>query len=104
MPPAVRPDIFFFESSVPPTEFNGFRPDAYVDITDEFEVKISALRKLRSQPFLVDYYTRYAEYRGFQASKWFKTDIRYAEGFARYTPWVGRHLPTSERARTEVSS
>jgi 4-oxalomesaconate hydratase len=68
-----------------------------VDISDVFEVKMAALRKLESQPFLADYYTRYAEYRGFQASKWFKTDIRYAEGFARYTPWIGDELPATRK-------
>jgi len=96
-PPTVLPEIFLFESSVPQTEFNAFRPDTYVDISDVFEVKMAALRKLESQPFLVDYYTRYAEYRGFQASKWFKTDVRHAEGFSRYTPWIGDELPATRR-------
>jgi 4-oxalomesaconate hydratase len=97
-----RPDVYFFEASVPITEFNRFQPDTYVDITDVFSVKMEALRQLASQPFLPDWYTRYAEQRGYQAATWAENPrIRYAEAFKRYTPYVGLVLPIIEKGETK---
>lgn len=91
---SVTPDIFLFESTVPHTEFNGFSPDTYVDITDVFEEKMNALAHFTSQPFLGEFYTTYALYRARQAATWTKnTAIKYAEGFKRYIPYVGDELP-----------
>ncbi|MDR2933306.1 MAG: PIG-L family deacetylase [Oscillospiraceae bacterium] len=92
--PIVIPDIFLFESTVPHTEFNGFSPDTYVDITDVFNTKMEALARFTSQPFLGEYYTTYAQYRARQAAGWTKNPaIKYAEGFERYIPYVGEELP-----------
>lgn len=90
------PNIFFFESSVPATEFNNFKIDTYVDITDVFETKLQAIRKFTSQQMLEDPYTRYALQRGFQASWWTKRTVKYAEGFKRYIPYIGKMLPLTE--------
>ena len=92
--PIATPDIFMFESTVPQTEFNGFSPDTYVDITDVFDKKMKALSRFTSQPFLGEYYTTYALYRGRQAASWTKNSaIIYAEGFKRYVPYIGGGLP-----------
>lgn len=91
------PDIFFFESTVPHSEFNKFRMDTYIDITDVFEKKLEAIKKFASQPQLIDYYTHFGLHRGFQAREWAKRPIKYAEGFKRYTPFVGTEFPLMER-------
>ncbi|NLJ26322.1 MAG: hypothetical protein GX354_13015 [Firmicutes bacterium] len=95
--PHPLPDVFFFESSVPHTEFNEFRIDTYVDITETQAIKLEALSKFTSQPFLAEWYTKYAEHRGHQAGNWTQRTIKYAEGFKRYTPYVGSFFPLSER-------
>ena len=91
------PDIFFFESTVPHSEFNSFQMDAYIDISDVFEQKMEAIRKFECQPQLVDYYTHFGMHRGFQASEWARRPIKQAEGFKRYTPFVGTALPLSQK-------
>ena len=91
------PDIFFFETTMPHSEFNQFRMDTYVDIEDTFDAKMAAIKKFEAQPQLVDYYTRCAQTRGIQAADWARGRrvIRYAEGFKRYIPYVGDELPLS---------
>jgi 4-oxalomesaconate hydratase len=85
------PKIFFFEPTVPTTEITGFKPTIYIDITDVFEIKMDALRKFESQPFLCEYYTLYARRRGFEASFILK-DVKYAEAFAALYPTVSHTL------------
>ncbi|MBE6905207.1 MAG: PIG-L family deacetylase [Ruminococcaceae bacterium] len=89
------PDIFLFESTIPHSEFNEFKMDTYVDIEDTFEQKMEAIRRFEAQPQLVEYYTRCALTRGIQATDWARGRriIRYAEGFSRYTPYLGDYLP-----------
>ncbi len=96
--PHLIPDIFFFETTVPHSEFNQFKPDTYVDIDQIFEKKLEAVRCFAAQPQLVDYYTRVAQTRGIQASDWARgrRRIEYAEAFVRYIPYVGKHLPLME--------
>lgn len=93
------PDVFLFEASLPHSEFNEFKMDTYVDITGVFEQKLAAVAKFEAQPHLVDYYRRCGERRGEQATNWLRGrgTVRYAEGFQRYTPFVGELLPTIER-------
>ena len=91
------PDIFFFESTVPHSEFNNFKMDTYIDITDVYETKMEAIKKFVSQPQLVDYYTRFGLHRGFQASDWARRPVKYAEAFKRYIPFVGSEFPLIER-------
>lgn len=92
--PHIFPDIFFFESSVPHTEFNEFRIDHYIDITDVYDRKVKALECFASQPFLIEFYEKYALQRAAQAADWTKNNnIIYAEGFKRFVPWVGDIFP-----------
>jgi 4-oxalomesaconate hydratase len=87
------PDIYLFESTVPNSEFNNFKMDTYIDITPVFERKIEAIRRFACQPQLVEYYTRFGQHRGFQASDWARQPVKFAEGFKRYNPWVGPEFP-----------
>jgi 4-oxalomesaconate hydratase len=88
------PYIFGFEPTVPRNDATGFCPDHYVEIDDAvFEVKIAALRALRSQSKLVRFYTQWAEYRGFQATQSAGRPIRYAEAFQRFMATVDTCLP-----------
>lgn len=96
--PHLIPDIFFFETTVPHSEFNQFKPDTYVNIDRSFEKKLEAIRCFAAQPQLVDYYTRVAQIRGIQAADWARgrKRIEYAEAFVRYVPYVGKRLPLME--------
>jgi 4-oxalomesaconate hydratase len=89
-------NIFFFESTVPHSEFNNFKIDTYIDITDVIDIKIEAIKKFVSQPQLVEYYTRSGLHRGYQASDWSRRPVKYAEGFKRYVPFVGTEFPLIE--------
>ena len=76
------------------TEYNEFNPDTFIDITDVFDIKREALKQLATQRVLADYYSEYGLRRGWQARtlKGNKS-IRYAEGFVRFRPWVGKLFP-----------
>jgi 4-oxalomesaconate hydratase len=87
------PYIFGFEPSVPHDNITGFKPDHYVAIDEVFDIKMEALRALRSQTKLAQYYTQWAEYRGFQARVWAGRQIRYAEAFQCMTAVVDTGLP-----------
>ncbi|WP_321991040.1 PIG-L family deacetylase [Marispirochaeta aestuarii] len=91
------PNLYFFESTVPMSEFNNFSPDTYIDIDETYETKAEAIKRFACQPQLVFYYRHFATHRGFQASNWAKRKIEYAEGFKRYLPLVGSTLPLTER-------
>jgi 4-oxalomesaconate hydratase len=92
------PDLFFFESTLPHSEFNRFEIDTYIDISGVFDLKIEAVKKFVSQPELVELYTRCGTHRGVQANDWAREKgrtIGQAEGYKRYTPYVGDRLPLS---------
>jgi 4-oxalomesaconate hydratase len=91
------PDVFFFESTVPYSEFNHFSPDTYIDIGDTFAAKMEAIACFACQPQIGDYYVHFARHRGFQASNWLKRKIANAEAFKRYLPYVGSAFPLMER-------
>lgn len=91
------PSVLAFEPTVPRDDATGFQPDHYVDIGEVFDVKMAALRALRSQSKLVRFYTQWAEYRGFQAAQSASRPIRYAEAFQRYTASVAFRLPETIR-------
>ncbi|MCL4535924.1 MAG: PIG-L family deacetylase [Bacteroidetes bacterium] len=93
-PPRRWPAIYFFEAGVPWTEFEEFRPDTYIDITEVFDQKLRALRELKSQQQLPEWYTNYALQRGLQARSFSgNMEIKHAEAFARYRGWVGQYFP-----------
>ena len=73
-------DIRFFEPNMGSAGRVGFLPDHYVDITDAYETKMEALRKLAAQPVLVDWYTICGRWRGLE------NRCQYAEGFVRFAP------------------
>jgi len=73
-------DIRFFEATIGTATRVGFIPDHYVDITDVFERKIEALKKLETQPQLVEYYTTCGRWRGLEIGR------PYAEAFVRWAP------------------
>ena len=62
----------------------GFVPNLYVDVTQVFERKKDALRKLASQPELPERYEIIAKYRGLEAqmAAWMK-QCELAEAYCR---------------------
>jgi 4-oxalomesaconate hydratase len=77
-------DIRFFEPNIGSAARVGFVPDHYVDITEVFDKKIEALKKLAAQPHLVELYTTCGRWRGIESG------CQYAEGFVRFAPQVPR--------------
>ncbi len=78
-----KADIRFFEPHLGAAARVGFVPEYYVNISDVFEQKVEALKKLAAQPLLVPMYTICALWRGMEnGGKW--SGCEYAEGFVRY--------------------
>lgn len=75
-------DIRFFEPNIGTAARVGFVPDHYVDISDVFDRKIEALKKLEAQPQLVPWYTTCNRWRGLEIKR------NYAEAFVRWAPVV----------------
>jgi 4-oxalomesaconate hydratase len=73
-------DIRFFEPNIGTASRVGYVPDHYVDITEVFERKLEALRKLEAQPRLVPDYTTCGRWRGIECGR------QYAEAFVRWAP------------------
>lgn len=86
------PRLFAFEPHQ--TELSGFVPEILIDITDEMEIKMEAMKCIPTQAYLVDFQLRLAEMRGYHARRnWSNPDIRYAEAYQSYIPIVGDLLP-----------
>jgi 4-oxalomesaconate hydratase len=73
-------DIHFFEPNIGTAARVGFVPDHYVDISEVFERKVEALKKLAAQPRLVPDYTTCNRWRGIECGR------QYAEAFVRWAP------------------
>ncbi len=73
-------DIRFFEPTIGTATRVGFIPDHYVDISSVFEQKMTATKKLATQPQLVEYYTTCNRWRGLESG------CQYAEAFVRWSP------------------
>ncbi|MFQ6043423.1 MAG: PIG-L deacetylase family protein [Candidatus Poribacteria bacterium] len=73
-------DIRFFEPNIGTAVRVRFVPDHYVDISDVFERKIEALKKLEAQPHLVSLYKTCNRWRGIESH------CEYAEAFVRFAP------------------
>jgi len=73
-------DIRFFEPNIGTAARVGFVPDHYVDISEVFERKLEALRKLAAQPRLVPDYTACNRWRGIECGR------QHAEAFVRWAP------------------
>jgi 4-oxalomesaconate hydratase len=91
-PPTDYPQIFLFEPTVPRDDDTGFRPNYYVPIDSVFERKMDALRELRSQKRLIQFYTHCGESRGWQARQWSGQRIQFAEAFYRHNALVANEL------------
>lgn len=86
------PGVFAFEPHQP--EMCSFKPSHYVDITDVFETKLAAMKCMRTQQHLWEYYEQLALRRGVQAVRnGGARTIKYAEAFETYYPYVGAALP-----------
>jgi hypothetical protein len=90
--PANYPLIFAFEPTVPRNDDTGFQPNRYVPIDSVFDQKMAALQEFRSQQKLPDFYSQWAQYRGFQARQWCGKPIRFAEAFYRHNAVVSSQL------------
>ncbi len=73
-------DIRFFEPNIGSAARVGFVPDHYVNISDVFDKKMEALKKLEAQPHLPPMYTTCNRWRGIESG------CEYAEGFVRFMP------------------
>jgi 4-oxalomesaconate hydratase len=94
------PGVFFFESTLPNSQFNKFDINVYIDIGDVYEKKINAIRHFAAQPELVSIYQNCAAQRGREASDWLRMPgrkIAYAEAFHRYLPYLGKTFPLTDR-------
>lgn len=93
------PDVFFVEPAGL-VDFSHFVPNAYVDVTETYDLKMKALEEMQqSQPDLYKAFAARAAYRGGQ-SRSFSGEprpqhqgVQYAEAFVRFTPYVGPFLP-----------
>ena len=77
-------DIRFFEPNIGTAARVGFVPDHYVDISDVFEQKMEALKRLKAQPHLVELYSTCNRWRGIECG------CQHAEAFVRFAPLVPR--------------
>jgi 4-oxalomesaconate hydratase len=92
------PDVYYMEGSLPLSEHSRFIPTYYVDISDTFEQKTQCMRQLKSQMFMEVRYRQLAEFRAAQIRSFTgNQNIKFAEAFARFTPWSGVSLPLFER-------
>lgn len=80
-------EFLAFEPHQP--ELCGFAPSVFVDITDVFELKKRAMKEMKAQQYLQEYYAQRAEHRGNHARKVTgNPQIRQAEAFQRLLPNV----------------
>lgn len=100
--PISMPDVFFYESTLPNSQFNHFEINTFIDITDVYEKKIEAVKCFSAQPELVPFYDNCSAQRAREANDWIrKGGIKYerAEAFHRFLPYCGSTLPLSEHNR-----
>ena len=83
--------LFMFEPAYP--EVVGYAPDIYIDITNEMQAKMQAMLAGSAQNVLAEAYDKRNGYRGHLASKLSgNKNIRYAETYCRFKPYVGDAL------------
>lgn len=89
--PTGRVKMCMFEPDQP--EFCDFKPDTFIDITDVIDRKQEAMSVVASQTYLVENYTARAQYRGYLAQRISgNKNVKYAEAFVRFEPYVGRQF------------
>ncbi|WP_282852993.1 PIG-L deacetylase family protein [Gulosibacter sediminis] len=80
-------EFLAFEPHQP--ELCGFTPSVFVDITEVFEQKKTAMSAMKAQSYLQQYYAERADHRGNHARKVTgNKEIRQAEAFMRFVPNV----------------
>lgn len=86
------PSIFMYDPSQP--EFFGFKPDVFIDITDEIDQKVDAMSvAAQAQAYLIDTYKARAAYRGTNARMFCgNKNLKYAEAFVRFRPYIGKEF------------
>jgi len=91
LPVVTDTNIYFFEPDI--SEFAGFNPNCFIDITDVIDLKIKAMEAVGAQQHLIKNYTNRAEYRGVIAKR-MKVDpnILYAEAFQSFYPRVANEF------------
>lgn len=86
------PRLFAFEPHQ--TEMSSFLPEILVDISEEMDTKLAAMKCVPTQAYLAEFHLRLAEMRGYHARRnWSNQNIRYAEAYQSYIPIVGDSLP-----------
>ena len=90
IPPIKNCKIFSFEPDLP--ELSDFKPDVFIDITDSYEIKSRAMRRITSQPHVVANYELRMRLRGSQCARFKNSDpaVVYGECFQRIYPSVSR--------------
>ncbi len=80
------PPVFLFEPHQP--EQCQWRPDLLLDISEVWETKARAFKRMAAQEHLWEYYTRVALQRGVQAKRNSGLPVRHAEGYMSIFPRV----------------
>ncbi len=86
-----RMAVYMYEPSQP--DLQGFNPDIYIDISDQFEKKKQAMMAVGAQEYLIESYRVRAAYRGLLATVFHDKKVAYAEGFVRFCPLVKNEFP-----------
>jgi len=86
--PCSSPKLYMFEPAYPETV--GYVPDVYINISDTMNIKMDAMLSVDAQRELAESYDKRNGYRGHLAAKLSgNREIRYAETFQRFKPYVG---------------
>ncbi|MHB8619821.1 MAG: PIG-L deacetylase family protein, partial [Chloroflexota bacterium] len=86
------PPVYGFEPHQ--SEMCDFKPTHYIDITEVFDKKLAAMKCMRTQQHLWEYYEQLAMRRGVQAVRnGGPKSIKQAEAFMTYYPYAGSRFP-----------
>jgi 4-oxalomesaconate hydratase len=84
------PPVFLFEPHQP--ELCEFKPQVLLDVTSVWERKLEAMRSMKAQGHLFDYYSDLGKRRGNHAVRNGGKGIKFAEAFQRVFPQVTESL------------
>lgn len=91
LPNTAQMQLFGFEPHQ--TELSGYVPGILVDITEQYEQKVQAMKCFKAQSHLIEYYTQRAFMRGNHARRLSGcSEYKYAESFSRFFPVVASEL------------
>lgn len=90
--PIAPPRLYSFEPHQ--SEMSNFRPEVLVDITEQMDKKLAAMKCVPTQAYLADFHLHLAETRAYHARRnGGSSAIQYAEAFQSYIPIVVDRLP-----------